>query len=150
MKKTWILVADSARARILLAESAKGALRELEDLAHPEGRMHESELTTDLPGRSFDSAGQGRHAMEQPVSPSEQEQIRFAKQLADRLEQARENGEYRQLILVAPPAFLGYLRKQLTPDVEKRVSFELDKDLARMSAGEIRDHLPEYLPSLPD
>ncbi len=149
MKKTWILVADSARARILLAETAKGSLRELEDFSHPEGRLHETEMTTDLPGRSFDRAGQGRHAMEQPTPPDEQEQVRFAKRLAKRLEQGRENEAYRQLILVAAPAFLGQLRKHLSPEVAKLVSYELDKDLARMSAAEIREHLPEYLPSLP-
>ena len=50
MKPTWILVADSSRARIFSAETPSSALIEINTLAHPQGRLHEQNLSSDLPG----------------------------------------------------------------------------------------------------
>jgi protein required for attachment to host cells len=148
MKTTWVLVANSTRARILKADSAIGPLHEVEALVHPQGRLHERELTSDLPGRAFDSAGQGRHAMEQPVDPKQQEMIAFARFLAQRLDEARDKGEFKQLIIVAAPTLLGRLRKDLSPETAGRVSYELDKNISLLRPEEIRQRLPERLPSL--
>src|SRR5689334_18089456 len=48
MSPTWILVADSARARLFEADGA-GALNELACYANPEGRAGTRGLTTDRP-----------------------------------------------------------------------------------------------------
>ncbi len=149
MKSTWVVVADSTRARILKADNAVGPLSELETLVHPESRLHERDLISDAPGRAFDRAGQGRHAMGQQVSPKEHEIEAFTRQVAERLDHARENGELEQLIIVAPPSVLGKLRKALPQEVSRLVTLEVDKNLTRLSPGEIRAHLPERLPPLP-
>jgi len=65
MKKTWILVADSSKARLFTVESASGPLIEVRDFLHPESRMHEQELTTDLPGKHRNDTGVGAHGFEQ-------------------------------------------------------------------------------------
>jgi protein required for attachment to host cells len=148
MKKSWILVAESSRARIFNVDSASGPLVEIETLAHPEGREHEQDMTSDLPGRDSDKAGAGRHAFGDEIEPKEQETIDFAKRIASRLESARTDGTLKQLIIVAAPAFLGTLRNQLNEELKKRVTFELDKNLSQHSPEDIRQHLPEYLPSL--
>ncbi len=146
MNTTWVLVADSSRARIFTATSAIASLEEIETLAHPEGRLHEQDITSDLPGRSFDSHGQGRHAMGAKVEPKQQEQIAFARRLCDRIERARDQGDYKQLILVTTPALLGLLRKQMSSDTAKRVTHEVVKNITQLSAEQIRQHLPERLP----
>jgi protein required for attachment to host cells len=148
MNTTWVLVADSSRARIFEADAPSAALREIETLAHPESRLHEQDLTSDLPGRSFDSHGQGRHAMEAKLSPKQQERLSFVHQICDRLDSAVEQGRYQQLILVATPSLLGLLRKHVSTDTEKRISYELDKNIAQLSAEQIRKHLPDRLPQL--
>lgn len=149
MKSTWVVVTDSTRARILKADNAVGPLSEIETLVHPESRLHERDLISDAPGRAFDRAGQGRHAMGQQVSPKEHEVEAFVRQVAERLEQAREQGQLEQLILVAPPAVLGKLRKALTHELARLVTLEVDKNLTRLGPQEIRGHLPERLPPLP-
>ena len=59
MEHTWIVVADSSRARILSAQNRVQPPTDIEALAHPEGRMKSQDLTTDRPGRTNDSSGVG-------------------------------------------------------------------------------------------
>ena len=141
----WIVVADAGAARIFGTEEPTGPITEIESMAHPEGRMTARELTSDLPGRAFDSAGQGRHAMESEVGPRKQAAIDFAHLLARRLDKARVQREAERFVLVAPPAFLGLMRKALTTEVKRLVVLELDRDLVKLSAKEIRERLPEQL-----
>ena len=62
--KRWLVVAESARARICALDGYNNVVREIEDLVQPAARLRGAELTTDREGRSFDSAGQGRHRVE--------------------------------------------------------------------------------------
>jgi protein required for attachment to host cells len=146
---TWIVVADSSAARFFGADEPTGPITELEAMAHPEGRMPARELTSDLPGRAFDSAGQGRHAMESEVGPREQSAIDFAHLIARRIEKARVGGEADRVALVAPPDFLGLLRKALTAPAKRMVVYESDHNYVRLSPREIRERLPERLYEAP-
>lgn len=65
----------------------------------------------------------------------------FAREIADKLEQARQEGRYDKVILVAPPAFLGTLRQALSGQVEKLVARSLDKNLVSATPEEIRAQL---------
>lgn len=142
MAKTWILAADSSRAIIYAVESRVKPLREVDALVHPEGRELEQDMTSDRPGRAFDTTGLGgRHAMGKEVDPKRHEAQLFAKRLADRVDQGRTHGEFEQLILVAPPAFLGQLRDSLNDQVLKLVSQSLDKNLVQAGEQSIRQHL---------
>jgi len=40
------------------------------------------------------------------------------------------------------------LRNQLPEQIKKLVRFELDKEITLLSAADIRQHLPQYLPNL--
>ncbi|MFO1434184.1 MAG: host attachment protein [Candidatus Competibacteraceae bacterium] len=143
---TWVVVADSSRARIFKAETALGPLQELAALAHPEARLHAQDLTSDLPGRSFDSSGQGgRHAMEQNLDPKENEALKFARQIAEYLEDGQNENRFAKLVLVAAPKFLGHLRQSMSDRVAALVSQEIDKNLVQQTVEDIRRHLPERL-----
>ncbi len=143
--KLWLLVADQARARLFKAMSARGTIEEVHDFISPRGRMRDQDLATDRPGRTFDSGGTGRHAMEPSTDPTEVETIEFAKSLAQILDRGRIEGLYRHLGIVAPPAFLGHLRKQLSTETSRELVLEIDKNLAQLDAATMRDHLPERL-----
>jgi protein required for attachment to host cells len=147
MKLTWILVADNTQARIFTAESPSSALEEIEGLAHTEGRLHDREITTDLPGR-IKSADGSRHALEQATDPKKHEADNFAHSIAKFLEDAYNDNQYTQLLIIAEPSFLGLLRLCLPEQVKKHVCFELDKNITTQSAADIRKHLPQYLPHL--
>ncbi len=145
MLKTWVVVADRARARIFSASTPKGPLTEFEDLVLPEARSHERDLTSDRPGRAFDSGGIGRHAMEAPTSAKQHAALNFAKTIAQRVETGRISGECQQLVLVAPPDFLGRLKKQLGTQCAKLLTHQIGKNLTQLPVAEIRSHLPKFL-----
>jgi len=145
MSAIWVLVADNSRAYIFFGSKPGGNLEEVTSFEHAESRMHEQKLTSDLPGRAFDSGGQGRHVMGKSVEPKRQEAIVFAKQLVNYLEAGRKRGQYGKLYVIAAPALLGLLRKQYTPALVSMIADEVDKDLTQLDAKEIRERLPAYL-----
>lgn len=147
MKLTWLVVADNSKARIFSVDSRMGPIEEIENIEHVEARLHEQDMTSDLPGRSNGKGGAGGHAYQDEVSPKEQESINFARKIATELDSARKDGKFKQVMLVAAPGFLGNLRNQLTAQTQKLTCFELAKNMSSLSAKEIRKLLPERLPS---
>lgn len=129
MSKTWILVAESSRARLFSAEHKHAPLHEMEGISHPEGRLHEGDLVSDHVGSDGGSVGQGRHNMDNPTSAKVHESQKFAKQLAEHLNTARKQGDFSNLVLMAPPEFLGHLRGSLDKDTLSMVSRQVDKNL---------------------
>lgn len=144
METTWILVADSAHSRIFSTLDGR-VIKEVADQSHPQSRQHESELVTDRPGRSFDSAGQGRHAMEPDQHPHEQEAETFAVELAHTLEQGRNQQRFQKLLLIAPPEFLGRLRRHLSKPTAQTVAGHIDKNLVELGASELQPYVKDYM-----
>lgn len=145
----WVVVAESSRARIFSLAKVKGPMDEILTLDNPDSRAHEQQLTSDLPGRAFDSVGQGRHAIGTSVEPKQQETMAFAKQIAEHLDAHRKSGDYGKLVIFAAPAFLGLLRERMNDQTNKLVVFESNKNLAQLSVDKIREHIPVPLPILP-
>ena len=133
MATTWIVAADSSRARVLQV-AGRQRLDEVETLVNPEGRLHDRELTTDANPRLHGPGGLG--AREEPIAVDHAVEM-FSKRIGDYLEKARTDHRYDQLVLVAPPKFLGLMRKELGKEVEKLVLDEVPKDLAWFKAREI-------------
>ncbi len=140
---TWVLVADSSRARLLILERDR-SLKEAEVLVCPEDRLREQDLTSDRAGRSFDTKGAGSHGMEPSTTQHEQVAIDFAKQLAERLEGLRVSDQMEKLVLIAAPAFLGHLRSSLSGATQNLVALSIDKDLTKHKLPQIVEHIPEF------
>jgi protein required for attachment to host cells len=140
MKTTWVVVAESARARIFSLSGIGGKLRELENLTHPESRLHDSELTSGRPGRTSDSHGR-RHGLEQAMDPHEREAHTFARQVAQHIDRGRREASFDSLVLIAPPKFLGELRTNLSKPTRSALSAELDKNLVEADLKSIERHL---------
>lgn len=150
MPKTWILVADSSRARIFLADTASSPLAELETFTHPASRQHEQDITSDLPGKQNGRGlnGSFAHAMSQETDPKRQEAINFAREVATHLNKSYSKNRFKQLIIVAAPNFLGLLRDNLTENTRRSLTLQLDKNLTQQNPDQIRKHLPDYLPNI--
>jgi protein required for attachment to host cells len=137
-----ILVADSSRARLFVAEKTNAGLNEIETFSHPEGRLHEQNMSSDLPGRHVGNTGSGSHTYQEETEPKEQEMIDFAKRLTRHLDDLVSKHKVNNLSIIAAPSFLGILRKSLTDQTGKLVGFELDKNLVTHSVDDIQKHLP--------
>ena len=109
MNETWIVVADSDRARLFALSPDGRGLEEIEDLVNPEGRTPGRELVSDRPQRTFESSNSARHAMEPTTSPQEHAAEQFARQIAAELDHGLAEHRSEHLVLVAPPAVLGAL-----------------------------------------
>ncbi len=144
MSTNWIIVADGSRCRIFSGTSASAVLNEITTLVHPGTRLHEQELTSDLPGRAFDHSGEGRHAMETTVEPKKHEIESFARQINDYLEKERTNNKFKHLVIIAAPAMLGQLRGTFNPEIMKCVGAEINKDLTQHTVEDIQKHLPAH------
>jgi protein required for attachment to host cells len=120
-------------------------LQEIEDFTHAEGRLHEQDMTSDLPGKGAGVAGTGRHAYQDQIDPKEQEAINFAKSIANHLDKERTRNKFERLMIISDPSFLGELRKQMSAQSRNAVCFELDKNITTHSVDDIRKHLPEHL-----
>lgn len=145
MQTIWILVAGNAEAIIYKSSGGKDSLSEHKRFAHPRGRLHDRELSSDLPGRAYDSSGEGRHAMQQEIGPKEHESVMFAKQLTDYLHHACTTGACNRLYIGASPAFLGTLRELFSKPVQQAVAMEVNNHLVPMAVDELRAYFPEYL-----
>lgn len=139
MEKIWILVADSAHARIMATTARTAMPTEVTRLEHPESRLKESELVSDQPGRSRETRAQG-HAMDE-ASATAQEEAAFADEIVHTLDKARQEGRFSDLILVANPHFLGVLRQKLNGPLEKAVVQSVDKNLVNESESVIHQNI---------
>lgn len=138
MKKVekWVLAANGSSARIFTLETIT-KLTEVQAFVHAQSRLHEHDLVSEKPGRSFDSKGPTRHAIEPQHTQKEQELVDFAKQIASFLETAYQQNSFQQLYIIASPNFLGHLRQTLTRQVLDACVKEIAKDVVHASTSEI-------------
>lgn len=144
-KVTWVLVADGARARILTCTARTGPFVPALDHEFIGSNIPSREIDADRPGRSFDSAGEGRHAMEPPTDPKRKRKADFARELATLLDGEAKRGAFDQLVVVAPPQALGDLRAEFSDAVRGRIIEEMNKDLVEASVEELTARLDEAL-----
>lgn len=132
----WVLVADGEKALLLENRGGKArpdfrVLREMEN-DNPPTR----EQGSDAPGRFNDGPSPHRSAVEQ-TDWHWLAKERFAREAADLLYRYAHAGRFRELVLVAAPAILGELRKELHPEVGRRVVAEVPKTLTNHPVSEI-------------
>jgi protein required for attachment to host cells len=141
----WVLVADAARARVFHVERPNMTLAPAlgRELIGP--RLQSREIASDRPGRTFDRAGEGRHAKEPPTDPARHAKGQFAHDLAGLLDDERKQGSFDRLIIVAAPQFLGDLRNVMSKQLRDLVADEIAKDLSKLPPQELQEHLGDVL-----
>lgn len=137
--KTWVLVVNGARCRILrgIPEGGDDALAEL--VLRSESR-NLRDIMSDKPGRSFASAGGGRRsAMEYAGDPIVEDQQEFIRQIIALLECHRRAGDFEKLAVFAEHDMLGHLRRMMPRTLADLVIREVPKNLLHHSAQELAD-----------
>lgn len=140
----WVIVADGGRARWFTLATDR-TLTEFDVMVSPANRLHESDLTSDRVGVSFDTVGPGRHRMRPPHTTRQQGARGFAKRIAERVDHARTDAELDHLVLIAPAKFLGQLRGALSAASKQLVVLSIAKELTKASPAELARHLPRFV-----
>ncbi len=139
-RKTWILLCDASRAR-LFTNNGHGGLLEMAAFAHPGSRAHVQEMVSDRPGRRSDTTPGHRSGLGTDLEPKEVEALKFACDLALELKRGLNRHAYDELVLAAPPHFLGLMRQCLDVQVAHRVAATFDKDLTTLPVREIEQRI---------
>ena len=136
----WVVVCDGRKALILenVGDEKFPNLRTKE--VHEQKNPPTHEQGTDAPGRTFNSVGNRRSAVEQTDWHGKAE-AEFLQDLAGRLDAAIGAGEAKSIIIIAPPKALGVIRQAYSPTLRQAVRAEFDKDFVKLPVHEIEKHL---------
>ncbi|MEN3951056.1 host attachment protein [Iodidimonas sp. SYSU 1G8] len=141
--RSWIVVADSAKARIYSNTGPKLDLALVSEIDSDGARRSSQELVTDKPGRTFSSASPRRSGMEPPSDPQDVEKHKFVKHLVSILDTAALGDEFDDVYLVAAPRTLGEIRKLANGHITDKVRGELAKDLTNIPEHDLPKHLED-------
>jgi len=132
----WVVVCDGAKALILQnagnINSPKLKTLEVFEQEDPPTRA----LGTGEPGRSINSVGNMRSAVEQ-TDWHDQAERTFLVRLVQHLDGAVLSGKAKSLIVVAPARALGVIRPAYSQALKSAVRAEVDKDFVKMPVQEI-------------
>ena len=149
MSRYRILVDDQAVAVFYDAAALDRPPIEIERIEDPDARLHDRDLASDRPGRSYESVGGARHAIEREEGPHRRAAVRFARRVADKLEEARRKGEFDRLVVVVGPPFLALIREALPHQTRVKVVHEIRKDLVHGPLEALREHLAAARAEMP-
>jgi protein required for attachment to host cells len=131
---------------VLVADGRKSLFfRNQGDAAFPKFAVEEKEVQENPAHheQASDTAGMSMRTMDgrggsmEEVDFHQQEEDRFAADIAAMLKARALRGEFDSLVVVAPPRTLGELRKHYHKEVEKRLVAEVPKDLVNVPVAEI-------------
>lgn len=113
MGKTWILIANAHRARVLEQHGSQKLLTELEGFVYPKAR---ATSTGDVSGDAGKGHGRTAHhgtQFEPHTEPQDKQRLEFARELASYLNEAANSQTFSELNLIATGPMLGTLRPLL-------------------------------------
>ena len=142
-QKVLVLVADTARARVFLANGLKREdieLIQLTSLLCPKSQQKAADLIDDGDTGHVNHAG---HAGGMPTrDPKEAYAKAFAKECQKYCHQYLQEHNFSEVCLIAAPQFLGLLRSEMTYNPESL--YTLDKDYTHCDQAELVTHLVKH------
>ena len=133
---SFVLVADGRKSLFFRNEGDGEYPNLVVEHAEQHRDSKDREIKTDAPGTTKQSAGYGRSTYEEPDF-QQQEEDRFAADMAEMLKSRALANDFASLVVVAPPRALGELRKHYDKEVERRLVAEVPKDLVNLPVDEI-------------
>ena len=138
-KKTWALVSDGVRARILRDLEDGGAQAPIERFVSKAKSTHLRDYLSDKAGRSFASGAAGRRsAMEPGSDPVLRDMQDFAQETLSVLEDHYQKGDMTGLAVFAAPKMLGVLRREISASLKAVVILERDLNLINLPEADLR------------
>lgn len=148
MTRTWVLIADSHRARVFERQASQHALVELADFVYP--RTHAMGDGHEGAGNGERSKGHGRtgHAgtqFEPQTDLQSKERRVFSQLLAAHLNDGVASQQCNALVLIAPGPMLGELRPRLSPSAGNALRHTVVSDLTHFEGRELEERVDKVL-----
>lgn len=136
----WVVVADGEKALFLenIGDATYPNLRVVKAMENDNPPAREQ--GTDRPGRFNDGPSVHRSAVED-TDWHRLGKERFAEDVAERLYRMAHRGDFKEVVLIAPPLVLGEMRKKLHKEVEQRVVAEFPKTLTNHPIADVESLL---------
>jgi protein required for attachment to host cells len=136
----WVVVCDGAKA-LILENTGDTKFPNLKTIkVFEQEDLPTRALGTDAPGRTNNSVGKSKSAVEQ-TDWHDQSERQFLAQLVRHLDGVLGAGKTKSLILVAPPRALGMIRPAYSQTLKGALRAEVDKDFVKMPVHEIARRL---------
>jgi len=148
-----VLVADGTKALFLRNQGDQNQI-DLRTEAHDKREdRKDRELRTDAQGAAAHSAGVagrgigamgGGHTSRPTMEETDfhqQEEDRWIKEAAEELKRRALRNDFEALAVIAPPKALGYLKKCLHKEVEKRIVLTINKEMTDRPIPDIEELL---------
>ncbi len=150
MDRTWIVVANAARARLCEYDPRDGSLTELAGFVHAQGRQKGSDLGTDRPGHAEKGQASVRTSFEPHTELHAKEREHFAHELAQQLDDAVAQKRCPAVALIASNPFLGALKAQLGAAATKVLVATSPTDLTHCDMAELNRRVAGILEQAQD
>lgn len=138
MKAELILIANAATARLFSHDPADGSWQTLASLEHPSSRRKASELGDSRSGHGSADTRPGGIAFDPRLDAKHKEQLHFADELAQRVEEELAGGRFGHFVLFSSSPFLGEFKQRLGPQAAKALQAAVDADLTAFPLDEVR------------
>jgi protein required for attachment to host cells len=148
MKSEWILIANASVARLFSRESDSDPLLPLHRFEHAESRLKASELADDRLVHDSNDWRPGGVSFEPRMDVHRKQHLKFARELAQRLDQGLAGGDCCRITLYASNPFLGELKGQLSPAAKKALRAAVVVDLTSYGLGELEERIAHELQAL--
>lgn len=138
MSSNWVVVANSARARVLAQTDQPAVFDTVADLVHPESRQSSVQLAEahggSQPGHvAATGHGPGSAGFLPRTDPHEREHDQFAREVASVLNQGVADGRCAGFVLVASDPFLGRVKSHLGVQAAKALLRTVHGDFTQVS-----------------
>jgi protein required for attachment to host cells len=139
-----IVIADGEHARFVQA-AADDALKTQRMFDSTMAHHRLSELISDRPGASFHSMSTAHHSVTPKHDPREMAKESFARYVAEQVNMAASQDEFRQLLLVAPARVLTEIKAGLDQVAHARIAGTDAQDLVKVPDHELQPHLKAWI-----
>ncbi len=143
MATTWILVANASHAKIFSSQQVGHEMQLLDEFEHPESREKSVDIASDRLGLQHSQQGSG--TMVESSDPKEYEARRFAHAIAEKLDKARNQNKFDDLVIVASPHFHGLLNQYCADQLKPLIKKHIPKDYTAITDLELQAHLLEAI-----
>ena len=144
-KKTWLLVADSARLKIYEWSDENRHIHEVINRVNEDARTPDRSLKVDRPGHGHREGVDSRYAIDEKVNYKKQASELFLKAAAIHISEDGIMSKFDKLVIIAQHDIYKTLISHFSSQAKDKVILHHPKDLANMPMQDVENYYSEKL-----